>query len=186
MKKDYLPAIHKSRAIHHNILHPTLTPPCTLLHSSPGIPSRSLEEATGAPQLWLELLRSASPQKCGYVRGRPPALCGAREPSISAPAERARTGRRGEWRTRKPLPRDAFYPPTSCLHRRMDDALRGRVALVQFFFLLLLLLLLSVCMWSPFCPILGPCWGPWHLASWGHDGVKMAKVWTYVSGAQGS
>lgn len=134
----------------------------SLLHSSPGIPSLSPEEAAGAPQLWLELLRSASPQKCGYVRSRPPALCGVREPSISAPAERVRTGRQGEWRTRKPLPRDAFYPPTSCLHRRMDDALRGRVALVQFFFLLLLL---CVYVWSPFCPALGPCCGPWHLVS---------------------
>lgn len=54
--------------------------------------------------------------------------------SISTPAERVRTGRQGEWRTRKPPPWDAFYPPTSCLHRRIDDALRGRIALFFCFF----------------------------------------------------
>lgn len=109
----------KDSAIHHSTPHCSRDPP------------QSHEEATGAPQLWFEPCQSPLLSlKCGYVRGRPPAPYRAREPSISAPAERVRTGRQGEWRTRKPPPRDAFCPPTSCLHRRMDDALRGRVALV--------------------------------------------------------
>lgn len=134
MKGDYLPAIHKDRVIHHNItLHPPLHFP-SLLHSSPGIPLQSQEGAAGAPQLWLEawqaLMLSLS-LKVWLCKRQPSRLVWGQR-TISALAERVRTGRQGEWCTRKLPPRDAFYPPTSCLHRRMDDALRGRVALVFF------------------------------------------------------
>ena len=81
---------------------------CILTQGPPPPPPQSHEGAARAPQLWLEpwqeLWCSAAALKCGYVRGGPPALYGAREPSISAPAERVRTGRQGEWRTRKPSP----------------------------------------------------------------------------------
>lgn len=96
-------------------------------------------------------------------------LYGAREPSISARAERVRTGRRGEWRTWKPPPWDAFYPPTSCLrtYRWRTEGLSGPCSVFS----------LCACVKSILASPRGPQWAP--TPGLLRAQYKMTKVRTY-------
>lgn len=96
---------------------PLRTPPPSLMHSIPGI-SCSPE---GRP---LEAQSNdLSPGKlcCSASACKFPAAPGSQ---LFLPCREMRTGLQGE----RHLPRDAFYPPTSPLHWRMDDA---HVAIVK-------------------------------------------------------
>lgn len=70
----------------------------------PGSAARMPPQPVSFDRKPCKLRSSAWALKCGYVRGRPPAMYEAWEPSISAPAERVRKGRQREWLTWNPSP----------------------------------------------------------------------------------